>query len=300
MNSLLICFFASSFASIANLFFRKGTEKGEFQYYLLFFYLASFVVSFSFFPSLDFSSFHPAIFFVGCVVGCLNMWMMWLTAKALLIGPAGLTFAFQNASGIFPGLILYSLFGPLFGFEISFLQIVGMVLIIWGLFLGSASKQKDQLSSLRWLKYALGCFIVQILALSLIHWRCLFFADDLPSHHLIPWKISESCDVWFLPGQFGTTFVFQLAIVLFTRQQDVKTKDILYGACGGIVNVIASFCLLFSTKIASPFEKVLIFPCFAATTMILCNIWANRLYQERFNWAANCCCVTGIFLGSLV
>jgi hypothetical protein len=302
MSSLLICLFAACFASLANLFFRKGsgcsTEKSSYNYYLLFFYLTSFLLSFLLSPSKEFSSFDPVMFSIGCLVGFLNIVVMWLTAQALLSGPAGLTFTFQNASGIFPGIILFCLFGPLFGFQISLFQVIGISLVAWGLFLGSKNKQNDLPLSGKWLKYALGCFLLQIFALSLIHWRCLLFASNVPTHVLIPWNLSECADAWFLPGQFGFAFFIQLAIVLYERKL-FKPLEATYGALGGTANGIASFCLLISTRVAFPFEKALIFPCFAAATMIICNLWANRLYQERFNLAANCYCATGIFLGSL-
>ena len=130
--------FSASFASISNLFFRKSSERSfqnGYNYYLLFFYFTSLMVSFLIIPSKEPESFNPIMFGIGCVVGAMNMIMMWLTSQALLTGPAGLTFAFlQNVSGIFPGIILFSLFGPLFGFQISVFQIIGMGIVLWGLF----------------------------------------------------------------------------------------------------------------------------------------------------------------------
>ncbi len=303
MNSLLICFFASCFAATANLLFRKSSEssleKKSYNYYLLFFYFSSLALSFVLSPSKDLSLFNPIMFLVGGLVGMFTVFMMWLTSKALLTGPAGLTFAFQNASGIFPGVLLFGLFGPLFGFQLSYFQIIGMGFVALGLFLGSTKGRNENPISKTWLKYAVGSFIVQVFALSLIHWRCLLFAGDIPDHVLIPWSLNECTDAWFLPGQFGMAFLIQLGIILYERRT-LKPSEAAYGLLGGIANGATSFCLLISTKAALPFEKALIFPCFAAVTMILCNLWANRLYREPFNFAANGYCAFGILLGSLL
>ena len=44
--------------------------------------------------------------------------MMLLTTRALQNGPAGLTFAFQNPSAVFPGMILFILFGIRYGLSL--------------------------------------------------------------------------------------------------------------------------------------------------------------------------------------
>ena len=45
--------------------------------------------------------------------------------------------------------------------------------------------------------------------------------------------------------------------------------------------------LLLATKSALSFEKGILFPCFAVSAMILCNIWACKLYHEKFNYLTN-------------
>lgn len=301
MNSLLLCFIAAGFASISNLFFRISSQRSQQEstnnnYYLLFFYLTAFSVSILLYFFRGRVPFDPIALGIGCLVGALNMFMMRLTAQALRSGPAGLTFAFQNASAVFPGIILFSIFGTSFGFQITLFQIIGMGIIICGLFLGSTKNQKASSASLLWLKYAVGCFLVQIIALTIIHWRCLLFANGIPDHPLIPWNLDEGSDAWFMPGQFGTALILQLGRVAMKRKRLSTSSEAGYGCLGGLATVTASLCLLLSTKAALPIERGLIFPCFAAAVMILCNIWANRIYRERFDIAANGYCTTGIFL----
>jgi hypothetical protein len=359
MNALLICLLAAVFAATANFFFRKSSEaagaKSNFHFYFLVFYFTSLVMSLALSRSGEPAPFDGVMFCVGCFVGVLNMAMMWLTSRALLAGPSGLTFAFQNASSIFPGLLLFGLFGPHFGFQVSFVQVIGMGLVILGLYVGAAktatftnssqdlgergkagskrsglteegmakamSDEEDrsgeaaadqipdefvkgaatgEASSLRWLKYALGCFFFQICALTMTQWRCLLFTTEIPLHTLIPWSVPQCSDAWFLPGQFGTAFLLQLAIFLIFERPPRITLEGAYGALGGILNFFNSFLLLLATKAALPHEKGLIFPSFAVATLILCNAWAYKVYKERFNMASNFLCSMGIFLGSLI
>lgn len=303
MHAFQFSFLAAATAASVNFLFRKSSEASEktnFNYYLLFLYFISFIISIMISFKDILSQFNPIIFAVGCCVGLLNMAMMWLTAQALLTGPAGLTFAFQNASGIFPGLILFFAFGPMFGFELSVMQVAGMLMVLCGLYLGSKQTTSNQKSSRLWFVYAIGCFLIQILAFCIICWRCLLFNLEAPFHDLIPWKLSASSDAWFLPGQFGTAFILQLFLIVAYDRRRVSFKEFFYGSSGGILNAVSSFFLLLATKVAMPFEKALIFPSFVVMTMIFCNLWANRFYQERFNWTSNCLCSLGIFLGSII
>lgn len=298
MNALIISFLASVSASTCNLMFRRSSHhhvsKG-YNYYLLTYFIVSFIFTLWLSPTVEKGPFDLTVFSLGCIVGALNMSMLWCTSRALSIGPSGLTFAFQNSSGIFPGIVMFLIFGPAFGFNMTISQLLGMLLILFGLYLGASN---GPISS-KWLKYAISCFLLQIFAFSLIHWRCLLYANDLDSHVLIPWNLSDCSDAWFLPGQFATAMLCQLGIVLFKERRFWHSSELFYGSLGGITNAIASLCLLIATKISLPLEKGLIFPIFAASTVILCNSWAKFLYQERFNLQANACCVLGIILGSL-
>lgn len=216
---------------------------------------------------------------------------MSLTARALTRGPAGLTFAFQNASAVFPGLLLFAIFGQEGGFSSSYYQIAGIILVLCGLFIGVKKNSSTEApTSLRWLKYALACFIVQILALSCIQGRCLLLDPNCVEHF--------SKDAWFMPGLFGTALLFQ--VILFIRERrGIQKNELIYGSGGGLANFLSTGLLLLATKLALPFEKGILFPCFSVSTIILCNAWANRLYKETFNVKANSLCTLGILIGFL-
>jgi hypothetical protein len=300
MNSLVFSLLAAGCSSLSSLSFRKNADNSTISCspsgYLVIFYFFPFILSFLCYPDIWKVNLNLIILAIGACVGLLSSTLMLLTSRALKQGPAGLTFAFQNASAIFPGLILFLLLGSDFGFSCSYLQLAGMVLVLFGLFLGakkeSASSPK---ASSSWLKYALACFVVQILALTFIQARCILFDCGGTGGLFSDFIPTEADDVWFMPGQFGASFIMQ-AVIFLREKKRFQTGEVIYGCLGGIANFSSTCLLLLATKFALPFEKGILFPCFAVTSMILCNIWANRLYNEKFNIKTNALCSFGIFM----
>lgn len=295
MNSLVFSLLAAGFTSLSSLFFRKNADNsigGSSSGYLVVFYFCSFILSFIYSSDIWKVDLNWTILAIGGCVGLLNSTLMLLTSRALKQGPAGLTFAFQNASAIFPGLILFLLLGSDFGFSCSYLQVAGMILVLFGLFLGAKKgSESDSQASSTWLKYALACFLVQIIALTFIQARCILFDNGLPSN----FTLKESDDLWFMPGQFGASFIMQSVLCILENKKFQK-NEVIYGSLGGIANFLSTGLLLLATKLALPFEKGILFPCFAVGSLILCNIWANRLYKEKFNFKTNILCSFGIFM----
>jgi len=293
MSSLLLAFIASFCASLSNLFFRKGnlvrgcaSPLG----YLFFFYFTSFVLSLFIFPEIWEIKVNYPILLLGACVGGLSILVMTLASRAMACGPAGMTFAFQNASAIFPGLVLFLIFGTKGGFACSMFQVLGMALVLTGLFWGAGKlKAKAQ-----WLFYAVGCFGAQIAAFSLMQGRCLLFDD---SEFFI--KFEQVEDVWFMPGQFGFASLVQLLRILLGKVK-IKRGEAGYGLLGGIATCGSTCLLLLSTKYALPIEKGMLFPCFAVGTITLGNIWAYFLYRERFQWVTTLLCSAGILLGLFI
>lgn len=299
MSALVFSLLAAGCASLSSLSFRKYVDYANNiqspSGYLVFFYFLSFALSF-FHSDIFKSDINYIILIIGACVGLLSSVLMLLTSRALILGPAGLTYAFQNASAIFPGLILFLLLGSDFGFSCSYVQLAGMMLVLFGLFLGAKKESMDHPKiSFKWLKYALACFIVQILALTCIQARCLLL-DCLHADGLFTGAIlTEINDAWFMPGLFGTSFILQAIIFLRENKRFLKC-EVVYGCVGGIANFSSTGLLLLATKFALPIEQGILFPCFAVASMILCNVWANRLYKEDFNYKTNALCSFGIFM----
>ncbi len=300
MNSLVFSLLAAGCTSLSSLFFRKNADSSTASSspsgYLVLFYFSSFILSFLLYPDIWQVNINLIILIIGGCVGLLSSTLMLLTSRALKQGPAGLTFAFQNASAIFPGLILFLFLGSDFGFSCSYLQLAGMALVLFGLFLGAKKESANypQTSS-KWLKYALACFMVQILALTFIQARCILFDCGEMGGLFSDFTFTEVDDVWFMPGQFGASFIMQTVIFLRENKKFQKS-EVIYGCSGGIANFSSTCLLLLATKLAIPFEKGILFPCFAVASMILCNLWANRLYNEKFNLKTNALCSCGIFM----
>ncbi len=300
MNALLFSLLAACCASLSSLLFRKNADSsceaknpGGF---LVLYFLSSLTFTFLFYPDLWKFEISYTALLIGAIIGGFNSILMVLTAKALKYGPAGLTYAFLNASAIFPGVILFLLLGTDFGFSFSFLQFIGMSFVLVGLFIG-AKKQSNNGSqdSTMWLKFTLGCFMMQVLALTLIQSRCILFNCSGTSSFLAHLSISESDDMWVMPGQFATSLIIH-TLLFFRENRKLRKDEFIFGSLGGVAN-FSSTCLLFlATKYALSFEKVILFPLFAVATMILCSIWAKLLYQERFNFRTNALCSFGIFM----
>lgn len=293
MNALLLSFSAAGCAALSSLFFRKnvGNSKAtsNISGYLLLFYFFSFILSCVLYPGIWKSNVNFIILGIGVVVGLLNSILMFLTSRALNEGPAGLTYAFQNASAIFPGIILFLLLGSDFGFSCSYFQMIGMILVLLGLFLGAKKESlNSSITSSKWLKYALACFFIQILALTFIQARCLLFDCAEGVNFFSDFTVSEVDDAWFMPGQFGASLFVQSIIFLYENKK-LQRREVIYGSLGGFANFSSTCLLLLATK-------GILFPCFAVASMILCNVWANKLYSENFNLKTNALCSLGIFM----
>lgn len=301
MNALILVLFAACSAAICNLFFRKNSAENKAPLgQLTCHYFISFISSLFICYDIWYTPFDITMTLVGSAVGVLNVFLMILTISALKRGSSGLTFAFQNAGSVLPGLLLFLLFGASFGFAFTYAQAIGIVLVLVGLFLGAKTAEKNQEGSntSSWLKFATACFLVQVCCLTLIQWRCLIFQENIPAHSLIPARVSEQFDIWFLPGFFGTASLFQL--MLFLREKRwLKRSEIVYGIYTGVANGISMYLLGLATKLATPLEKAILFPCFAVTVIILCNAWACKLYNEKFQLWPNLACILGIVIGSI-
>lgn len=294
MNSLLFSFFASFCSSFANLLFRQNGEKTPNpNVFLACYYVTSFLSALLFFQIWN-QNVNPAALFLGSTVGLLNISLMLTTAKALSKGPSGLTFAFQNASAIFPGFILFLLFGPPLGFSFSLLQGMGLLLVLFGLFKGAQAGEAQDFKG--WLRLALLCFALQVLALTLIQGRCILFDCSKLAPFWNHFALTPADDGWFALGQFGTASLFQ-GILTFSEKKSLKSISIGYGLGAGLANFGSTFLLLLATQVALPEYKGLLFPCFCVGNLLLCNLWAWKLYREKFNFASNILCTAGILIG---
>lgn len=301
MRALIFSILASVFTAFSCLCFRINTGKNpsrDTSAYLMFFFLAAFLSSLLISPNLSSQSFNGVIVGVGASVGFLSAMMMLLTFSALKRGPAALTFAFQNASGIFPGVLLFLLVGSDFGYSCTPLQFAGLLIVLGSLFWGAIKEAKTlPKASQSWIYYGLGCFLVQVLVLTLIQGRCLLFGCQEGGHSFFSdFTISQAEDVWFMPGQFAAAFLFML-IFFLKKSRKISGNEVLYGSLGGLGSFGSTLMLLLATKYAVAYEQTILFPLFAVASMVFCNVWATLIYGERFDLRTNLFCAIGVYMG---
>ena len=305
MNAIVAALLSAVCASLSNLFFRKNADihkgpsaKGELAQFLFFYYLSAFALSLISCPQLWSAKFNIPLFATGAFVGILNCLLMALSFRALRAGPAGLTFAFLNGSSLFPGLILFLLLGPDFGFSCSIIQGVGMVLVLIGLTIDARMKSSGQdKPAPQWLPYTLAAFFMQILAMSCFQGRSLLFNGG-PGGFFDRMLATPADDIWFMPGLLGVPLIFQFALFLRKRTH-LHKKESAYGSLAGTGYFASTWLLLLATQVATASQSCAIFPCFAISTMVLCNGWSYWLYEESFFLKTNLLCALGITITAL-
>lgn len=297
--ALLIVFLGAIFAACANFFFRKNQEhKGSSLAFLTNYYLFSLVISLFINPTLFTTRWNPVFMSIGSVAGALSVLLMLYTARALLTGPAGLTFAFQNAGAVLPSFLLFFLFGPSFDFILTSYHLIGVATVLVGLYLGARTQNaavSPHYNFKKWVVYALSIFFIQGLSLSIFQWRCLLFSPLRMSHRLIPWTCPAQEDVWFVPGFFIMATLL-LSLLFFGKEKRwMNRKEFFYGMLGGLLNGTTTFLLLLGTKQAATAQKAILFPFFAVSVILFCSIWGKAIYKEKVSWLGIFLCIFGVF-----
>lgn len=294
--SLVLVFCGAILAAIANFFFRKNQDHGgSFLAFLTNYYLFSLLASLLITPQIFTTSWSPILSSIGGIAGALNVIMMVCTARALLNGPPGLTFAFQNAGAVFPAFLLFFLFGPTFDFILTTYHLIGIGAVLIGLYLGAQNKNNHFSHFKKWLFFAIATFFAQGIILSMFQWRCLLFIPSSISHPLIPFSCSNDQDVWFIPGFFTAASLLMILLFSFKEKRLFTRKEFFYGSISGIFNGGTTFLLVLATKLAQGGQKAILFPFFAVTVILFCSIWGKALYKEKVNWLAIGLCIFGVF-----
>ncbi len=296
--ALTIIFFAAILAACANFFLKKNQDHhGSTRAFLVSYYLFSLAVSLCLTPTLFQIPWNPALSLTGAIAGALNMFMMAFLALALMAGPPGMTFAFQNAGAILPAVLLYFLFGPSYDFILTPYNLIGISAVVIGLFLGARTKQEKTgtFQFKKWMVFSLSVLVLNGTILAMFQWRCLLYITPPIVHPLIPFSCPVSQDVWFIPGFFMAAFCMQLCFFGFQEKRWPNKREFLYGMMAGILNGFITFMLLLGTKIAIGAQKAVLFPFFAVAIIFFCSLWGRALYKENVNWLAIGLCIFGVF-----
>lgn len=280
---MLFALSSAGCASFSNYLFRRSNStNSNAQIYLIYYYALSLIASLFIRPDILTAGWHPLSFLVGCCIGFLNLTMMQLTATSLRYASVGITFAAQNASSVFTTPILYVVFGSSFGFFVSEYQIIGMVCVLIGLFVGTVNNFRVD-KPIQALVSTLGMFSFQLLILCIFQGRFLILEDG-------------DSDAWLLVGFFSTALALQ--VLTYIKSQSTRSQEVysagsnnkrialryFCGSFGGIANAASTYLLLKATEAAELHHAGLVFPLFAVATITICNIWGYWYFNEKINY----------------
>lgn len=236
--------------------------------------------------------------YFGLAGGIVLAVMMIFLGKALETGPPGLTFAALNASTVMPMVLMVMLFGAPFGYVYTMTNGLGSLLVVLGLFWAGWGAMRSE-KKMKWASFVMGAFLLHVIFLVFMQWRALFINFPGENGLFLSFDVDDAKSQWFMPMVFFAAALIQIVVYLATQKRLPNRSEAIYGILGGIANGIGTFFMIWSTEVSSPVEHAMIFPIFAVTIIICCNLWGQWLYKEKVNWLANGCCILGILIGTL-
>ncbi len=298
--ALFLVLSAGAFVALSNLFMRKSIDSGGTTKGFLFFQmLASFAIAVFLEPvrSGNFAWNMPVVF-LGLIAGIILALMLIALGKALEKGPPGLTFSILSSSTVMPGILMALFFGSDLGFVYTPWHAIGSLFVLAGLFW--AGKGIAGLQNLKkWLLFSGSMFVLHTALLVLLQWRALLMNVPNPEELASFFTAEQIKSAWFLPCMFFSSALVQLYVFLSTEKRAIRSQEVLYGIVGGVVNGIGTFFLICSTQSATALENAIIFPMYSVATIILSNLWGQKLYQERVNWRACQVCAIGLIIATV-
>lgn len=234
----------------------------------------------------------------GLAGGLILAAMMASLGRALESGPPGLTFSALNSSTVMPMILMVLLFGERFGYIYTLWHGVGSLLVVAGLFWAGWQAAKTE-KKMTWVAFVTAAFFLHVIFLIFMQWRALFINFPGENGLFLSFDVEDATNQWFMPMIFLAAALVQILIYCTTEKRLPKKKEVLYGIGGGIANGIGTFFMIRATEVSTPLEHAMIFPIFAVTIIISCNLWGQWLYKERVNWKANALCLVGILVGTL-
>ena len=298
--AILFMILAGGFISLSNFFMRKsidhgGTTKG----FLVFQMALAFVVAFFLNPVKTGNyACNGSIVALGIAAGIILALMLFSLGKSLEKGPAGLTFSILNAATVMPAIVMAILFGIAYGFPYTIWHAAGSILVVFGLFLAGKGLQglRDRKG---WLVFCASMFALHIFLLILFQWRALLLNLPHPEE-LVSFFTSEQIkSQWFTPIMFMTATVVQLILFVYYEKRRPRRLEAYYGVLGGTMNGLCTYFMIWSTEVANPLENAVIFPIFSVVTIVLSNLWSQKLYQEKVDWRACQFCALGLVVGTV-
>ncbi len=298
--AIFLMFLSGACISLANLFMRKSIDLGgSAKGYLVFQMLTAFFVAIALNPvrSGDYG-WNGSITVLGIIAGTLLAFMLFFLGRSLETGPAGLTVSILNAATIMPAIVMFVIWGSSYGFPYTIWHALGSLLVLWGLF--SATRGVRMLVGWKkWLLFSISVFALHVMILVLYQWRA-FLLNLAHPEQIVPFFTAETIrSQWFMPVLYATAMIWQILFFVRYEKKSLEAQEVSYGILGGVLNGLCSYFMIWSTEVARPFENAVIFPIFAVTTIVLSNLWSQKLYQEKVDWKACQFCAFGLFVGTV-
>lgn len=234
----------------------------------------------------------------GIAGGLVLALMMAALGRSLELGPPGLTFAALNSSTVMPSILMVLLFGASFGYHYTIWNGIGSLLVVLGLFWAGWQTSRTQQKT-AWVTFVTAAFFLHVIFLVFLSWRALFINFPGENGLFLSFDTDDAKCQWFMPMAFCTAFLIQTIIYFLVEKRAPKRGEVVYGILGGMANGVGTFFMIRATEVATSIEHAVIYPLFAVTIIILCNIWGQWLYKEKVNWKANALCVLGILIATL-
>lgn len=235
---------------------------------------------------------------LGSVAGVIFSCVFGALGRALQKGPPGLTFSILNASTVVPAIVMAALFGVSYGYDYTLWHGIGSLFVLAGLFW--AGRGLDGLQDRnRWLFFSFSMFALHVLLLVLFQWRALLLNSPHPEELASYFTVEKIQSQWFMTLMYGVAAVIQITLFLKNEWRILKPQELANGFMGGASNSVCTYFLLWSTEIATSLENAVIFPIFSVITILLSNLWSQRVYEEQVNWRACQICALGLIIGTV-
>ncbi len=291
---------AGACVALSNFCMRKSIDAGgSSKAFLMVQLFLTFIVAILLNPvrSGDYSwSLSMGVF--GLVGGLVLAFMMYSLGRAVETGPASLSFAMLSSATVMPILFMVLIFGASFGFTYNMFNAVGSLCVVGGL-LWAGWEAFSVGDKKKWVLFAVLAFFLHAIFLVFMQWRALFV--HFPGHEglLLFFDQQAAKSQWFMPMVFFAASMIQIIIYVLKQRTWPTNAELFYGALGGLANGTGTFLMIKSTELSSAIEHAIIFPLFAVSVMVGCNVWGQMLYKEKINWRATGFCIFGVLIGTL-
>lgn len=291
---------AGACVALSNFCMRKSIDAGgSSKSFLVVQLFLTFVVAILLNPvrSGDFS-WHPSMALFGLAGGVILSFMMYALGKSVESGPASLSFAMLSSATVMPILFMVLLFGASFGFTYNMFNAVGSLLVVAGL-LWAGWQTISLGDKKKWIFFAALAFFLHAIFLVFMQWRVLLIQFPGREGLLLSFDAIAAKSQWFMPMVFLSASSIQIAIYALKERRMPSSLELFYGSLGGLSNGLGTFLMIRSTEVSSPVEHAMIFPFFAVSIMVGCNLWGQLVYKEKVNWKASLFCIAGVLVGTM-